>query len=172
MNRGQVQQVGMPDEVFNRPLNTFVGSPSMNLLDGTIRGGAEGRPVVDLAAFSQPVPDRFLDALRTKGVERVKWGIRPEAIKLLDEPQSDDVAGRVDVIEPLGSRQLIFMRSGDQVFVVMTDAERRFKVGETRSLRFEGKYVNMCDAQTGLSLSGGSAAEEAEHGEHTVVYRI
>ncbi len=155
MNRGQVQQVGMPDEVFNRPLNTFVGSPSMNLLDGTIRGGAEGRPVVDLAAFSQPVPDRFLDALRTKGVERVKWGIRPEAIKLLDEPQSDDVAGRVDVIEPLGSRQLIFMRSGDQVFVVMTDAERRFKVGETRSLRFEGKYVNMFDAQTGLSLSGG-----------------
>jgi multiple sugar transport system ATP-binding protein len=136
---------------------TFVGSPSMNMLNGTICSGADGRLIVDLVGFSQLVPGRFLDAVRSKGIEHVKWGIRPEAIRLPDEPQASDVEARIEVIEPLGSRQLLFVRFGGHVFEVMTDTERRFGIGERRHLRFDGKNVHMFDAQTGLSLGDQTA---------------
>jgi len=96
MEHGRVQQVGTPTEVFFKPRNTFVanfvGTPSMNLIDGRVH--RDGAICVDLDGLVQPVPERFEAALRAQPIEQVKWGIRPESIKLLD---SAEQAGDIPV---------------------------------------------------------------------------
>ena len=115
MNKGHVQQLGTPKEIYDRPANMFVagfmGSPSMNLLPATLRAegaglaaelaGADGRPV--RLALSQDDP-----ALRGYLDRPVVLGIRPEAIT---DPEGVDRNARntqalrnmVSVTEPAGS---------------------------------------------------------------------
>jgi multiple sugar transport system ATP-binding protein len=156
MHQGRVQQIGAPYEVFFKPHNVFVagfvGSPSMNMIDGAVHTQQGSGIVVQLPGLTQPAPERLVSKLRTGNNERVKWGIRPEHIKLTDGSGQNDVPGQIEVIEPLGSRQLLFVRVGECVFSVIEDATIRFAVGETCHLRFDEKNVHMFDADTGLSL--------------------
>jgi multiple sugar transport system ATP-binding protein len=156
MSQGQVQQIGTPYDVFFKPTNIFVagfvGSPSMNLLDGTLRREAE--LMVELPGFAQPIPDRFVARLHANGHDTVKWGIRPEHIKLTDGSGGNDVPGQLEVIEPLGSRQLLFVRAGTEVFTVIEDATIPHLVGENCHLCFDDKHVHLFESKTGQSLTG------------------
>lgn len=154
MSRGEIQQVGTPQEVFFKPRNTFVanfvGTPSMNLFDGTVQQNGGGLSV-NMDGFVQPLPQRFHPNARN--AQAVKWGIRPEAVKLVDNPESGDLAGVVELIEPLGSRQEVFVRAGGKLFSVMLDALHPVRVGDTCHLRFELDNVHLFDVQSGLSLA-------------------
>jgi len=153
MDHGNVQQVGTPQEVFFKPRNlfvaNFVGTPSMNLFDGTIQQNGSGL-CVDLAGLAQPLPERFQAA---KAGKEVKWGIRHEAVKILDDNEPGDVSGEIELIEALGSRQQVFVRAADKLFSVMIDALYPARVGDTLHLRFDASSVHLFDAQTGLSLA-------------------
>jgi len=153
MDRGSVQQVGTPQEVFFKPRNVFVanfvGTPSMNLFNGTIQQNGSGL-CVDLDGITQSLPAHFQ---RADGVKQVTWGIRPEAIKLVNDGQPGDVPGKIELIESLGSRQQVFVRAADKLFSVMIDALYPARVGETVHLRFDPGSVHLFDAQTGLSLA-------------------
>jgi multiple sugar transport system ATP-binding protein len=155
INEGHVQQVGTPQEVFFEPQNlfvaTFVGTPSMNLFDGVIQGDAD-KLCVDMAGFTQPLPERFHAALNAKTMQ-VKWGIRPEGIRLVSIGTPNSVAGQVEIIEPLGSRQLLFIRSGEKLFSVIVDALHPVRLGETCWLQFDDTRVHLFDAQSGLTLA-------------------
>lgn len=151
MDRGSVQQVGTPQEVFFKPRNVFVanfvGTPGMNLFDGMIQQNGSG-VCVDLDGIVQPLPAHF-----QREVKQVKWGIRPEAIKLVNDGQPGDVRGKIELIESLGSRQQVFVRAAGKLFSVMIDALYPARVGETVHLRFDPSSVHLFDAQTGLSLA-------------------
>lgn len=155
MSQGKVQQIGSSHEVFFKPNNVFVagfvGSPSMNLIDGTIR--RDKGIIIELPGFTQPVPEKFTPRLSSDHGQ-VKWGIRPEHIKLSDGAEANDVPGQMEVIEPLGSRQLLFVRAGAYVFSVLEDATITHTVGERCQLRFDEKYIHIFDGKTGLSLAG------------------
>ncbi len=93
------------------------------------------------------------------------WGIRPEGVRLVHEPQPDDVTGTIEIVEPLGSRQFLFVRVGQHLLTVVTDAEMRSNVGERCYLRFPSRSVHLFDAETRLSLpshaSGARSVLEA-----------
>ncbi len=79
-DKGRIQQVGTPSEVFNRPANLFVagfiGTPTMNFLDAQV-GERNGRRVLCGAGFAFPVPASF--DVRGAGVS---VGVRPQAWRL------------------------------------------------------------------------------------------
>ena len=79
MEKGHVQQVGTPREVYNNPKNLFVagfiGSPSMNMLEATFEGEA---PRVIGKGFNVPLPDRLRAAARAHNSRDVIVGMRPE----------------------------------------------------------------------------------------------
>jgi multiple sugar transport system ATP-binding protein len=156
INEGRVQQVGTPHEVFFEPQNlfvaTFVGTPSMNLFDGVIQRDADAL-CVDMAGFTQPLPERFRARVDAKTTTQVKWGIRPEGVRLVSASSPNHVAGQVEIIESLGSRQLIFIRSGEKLFTVIVDALHPVRLGETCCLQFDETRVHLFDAQSGLSLA-------------------
>jgi ABC-type sugar transport system ATPase subunit len=95
LDRGRVQQIGSPRDVFDRPANTFVaafvGAPTMNLLPATAHAG---RATLD--GTSQGVP--------ADGDGPITLGIRPGDLRL--DP-AGDLRGVVDVVESLGDEAIL-----------------------------------------------------------------
>jgi len=104
MDKGYIQQVGTPIEVYNKPANAFVaqfiGSPSMNMIDARFADGA-----VDTDYFRYELASTEVDP----SVERGQFGIRPEDIRVVEDASSSSVQARVDVVEELGSENLLHL---------------------------------------------------------------
>jgi len=117
MHQGLLQQVGTPEEVYNRPANTFVarfmGSPPMNLLparlgregDGAWLACAGGRVALDLPTLA---------GLGRSG--EILLGIRPEHIELAapDDPR-DGLLLPIDMVEPVGPRAIVHLGEGGRI---------------------------------------------------------
>ncbi|MCY3978946.1 MAG: ABC transporter ATP-binding protein [Chloroflexi bacterium] len=156
MKDGDIQQVGSPHEVFFAPRNAFVanfvGTPSMNMLHGTVSRGESGGFRLQLPGFDLSLPERFNRGLENMTGSRVIWGIRPEAIKLIPEPGENCVSGEVELVEALGSRDLIFVRVDEQLFGVIVDALESVAVGDICHLHFAAGQVRLFDADSERSL--------------------
>jgi multiple sugar transport system ATP-binding protein len=107
MNKGELQQLGTPEELYEHPANTFVarfiGSPSMNMLPSSVLGiGGTGQ----LAGF------------------------RPEHVRLGNgRPGSGNLEAAVEVVEYLGDEQLGHLRLGDHELIVKLPVEPRLRAG-------------------------------------------
>jgi multiple sugar transport system ATP-binding protein len=146
MRDGRIEQVGAPLELFDRPANLFVagfiGSPSMNLLKGTMRGGE--KPAVDISGTLFPVPP---NASVADG-RAVVYGVRPEHLEI----HADGVPARISVVEPTGSETLVFLRFGDSEIVALFRERHDFKPGDTLHLKPRLDQVHLFDAGTGSRL--------------------
>lgn len=156
MNRGDIQQAGAPHEVFFAPRNAFVanfvGTPSMNMFEGTVAGDEAGGYRAQLPGFELSLPARFHPGLANMRGQRVIWGIRPEAITLASEAGENTVSGEVELVEALGSRDLIFVRAAGQLFRVIVDALDSVALGERCNLQFADAQMHLFDADSELSL--------------------
>lgn len=98
MAGGEIQQIGTPDEIYNRPANTFVaafmGSPPMNLIAAEVRSGV--LHVGDAAVTAVSTPEG-----------PVTVGVRPEHLQLHHRYAEGLLSARVDFVEPLGSHVLV-----------------------------------------------------------------
>ena len=162
MDQGDIQQVGTPHEVFFAPQNAFVanfvGTPSMNMLPGTVQTGDAGGYRVQLPGFNLKLPTRFEDGLENMKSDGVIWGIRPEAIKLVSEPGENCVSGTVELVEALGSRDLMFVRAEQELFGVIVDALDSAAVGDNCHLYFDGAQMHLFAADSERSLLNSHAS--------------
>ena len=115
MHDGIVEQIGTPLELFDRPGNLFVaqfiGSPSMNVFDGVVRGGM----VEGLGARWPLLPGIGSDA------QAVHYGIRPTDLRLA----AVGIAARVVVVEPTGAETELLVEIGGRQFVVVIHGPHR-----------------------------------------------
>ncbi len=113
MRKGELQQVAPPQELYERPLNLFVGgfigSPAMNLAEGTIVG-ENGRLAVEIGDHRLALSDELLafrPRLRAYEGKRLVDGIRPENLEdaalVPETPEDERLRGVVVLREPLGS---------------------------------------------------------------------
>ena len=112
MDQGRIQQMGTPDEVFNRPLNQFVagfiGNPGMNFLEATVQADGDRLQFAG-QAFRCDVPAAMQAAARPLRGRPVVVGVRPQSLQL---GPADDAAAltlplRVDVCEYLGTETVL-----------------------------------------------------------------
>ncbi|HZS58032.1 MAG TPA: sn-glycerol-3-phosphate ABC transporter ATP-binding protein UgpC [Gemmatimonadaceae bacterium] len=108
MNRGAVQQIDAPRALYDRPANrfvaTFIGSPAMNMIDGT----------VDHGVFRTASGALTFDAPRSLPDGRLTLGLRPEhLVPITNASAPVTLRARVELIEPLGSEVLLHVRSAD-----------------------------------------------------------
>jgi len=113
MRDGNILQVGTPTDLYENPVDIFtarfIGSPSMNMLDGALSGGA-------LAIDGATVSGLALPAHEGK----VRLGIRPHDLVVGEAGGSGLVATcPVEAVEPLGAETLVHVRMGG-VLVVAT----------------------------------------------------
>jgi len=146
MNHGIVEQVGPPQEVYDRPATTFVagflGSPAMNLLPAA----ADGLGKVTLAGLAVPAqPAGAVPA------GPVTLGVRPEHVALDD---AADLRGGVVAAEYLGTTQLVTVDSAAGRLIARIASSIPARVGDQVGLRLTPGQVRLFDATTGRTLDG------------------
>lgn len=109
MDFGTVQQVGTPEEVYEKPANLFVagfvGTPRMNLIPVTVEE-QEGMIRLVNPLFTVTPGKSDQDALR-QGPREVTLGIRPENVLLSPLPFAEAFPAQIEVIEPQSSELII-----------------------------------------------------------------
>jgi multiple sugar transport system ATP-binding protein len=157
MNKGELQQVGTPLEVYERPANlfvaSFIGTPPMNFVPATLTNGGTK---VTASGFELPVPEAFRAAAADQDGRKVVLGIRPENIR---EAPRDAIRGTVPItaavefVEPLGYEVIVHGRVGDDVLVAKVDPHRSPQMGAQMSLVIEAEAVHLFDAVTEQRLT-------------------
>ncbi|WP_426130926.1 ABC transporter ATP-binding protein [Pararhizobium sp. PWRC1-1] len=121
LRAGQIEQVGAPIELYERPVNSFVagflGAPRINLLPATV--DAVNGEAAELSCAGGARLTAQVLAGSTKPGDKVTLGLRPELLAPADDGA---LQGIVDVIEQLGSMQLIYATLADGTSIV---AEQR-----------------------------------------------
>lgn len=149
MRDGHIQQIGTPTEVYGKPGNTFVarfiGSPSMNLLSGTI--GAGGIDLDGIGRTLLPMTAGLTDGLR------VMLGARPDDLRLVPpRPEGLNLKGVVAVVEPLGPDTLVYLDVAGQQVVTKAEARRELRVGETVEVAAAAGDLHFFDETTGRAI--------------------
>ena len=140
MNAGSIEQIGRPLELYDNPQSIFVagfiGSPSMNLLNGRF-DAADGREVFrTTAGIVLPLPT---GVSKPKGTTAV-YGIRPEYLAI--SSTGSGIPAKVMVVEPLGSETQITAVVGDQT--VVTVSHERISVEPDQLIRLEPQAERAC----------------------------
>jgi ABC-type sugar transport system ATPase subunit len=126
MNKGELQQIGAPEELYEHPANTFVarfiGSPAMNMLPSSVLGvGGDGQ----LAGF------------------------RPEHVELGNgRPGLASYEGSVEIVEYLGDEQVAYVRLGDHDLVVKLPVEPRLHPGDRKTFSVPLEKVTLFDEES------------------------
>jgi multiple sugar transport system ATP-binding protein len=138
MKDGVVQQVGTPNEIYltseNIFVGAFIGSPPINLLPCSTHSG-EGEISVVSDLFHVQVPKVMSQEL-SKGSGDITLGVRPEFVSL-GQKGRDSFQAHITLIEPLGSRTVIFLEAQGQEVRSVIQGESRLKEGESVSVTFQ-----------------------------------
>ena len=113
MQGGRIEQIGAPLELYDRPANifvaSFIGSPSMNMIDGVVQGGA-----VLAGGATLPLPP----GMQVAEGREVIYGVRPENLTV----SPTGISGTIAVVEPTGSETHVVIRiAGRELVAVFRD---------------------------------------------------
>jgi ABC-type sugar transport system ATPase subunit len=148
---GVLQQLGPPQEVYERPANLFVagfiGTPPMNTIEARVV--REGEVIAaGLPGARVPLPPPLAHAVAAQAAERVVIGVRPEHLLLSDDGV---VPATVTVVESLGHERNVACRLDDGTFIITRqdiDAPPP-SVGESVHLTTEPEHLHVFDAHSG-----------------------
>ncbi len=155
IRKGRIQQVDRPMTLYDEPRNRFVagflGSPSMNFVEGRIEPADGGTFVA--GDLRLPLGKKF-PSLAAGGARDVVLGVRPEDVY----PDAGGGTGRptikarVEVVEPMGNEKLIHVVAGGHPMVGRTSASSPVRVSEEIVLEINPERVQFFDAATGETL--------------------
>jgi len=155
MKDGNIEQVGTPDQVFNRPATQFVagfiGSPPMNMTEARI----DGKELVLPDGLRLPLPSHFQIA----SGRDVIFGLRPDDIYPeghgIDTGEEHEIATldlEVSLSEPLGNETLLFVDLGGAEWTSRMLNPSNVRRGTQMTFRLDLARAHLFDAATGVSL--------------------
>ena len=148
ISEGRLQQVGPPQDVYDRPQNLFVarfiGSPPMDVVEGTVSVAGDAEATIDLGAAGSVSASVLAGRPLTDG-RRVLVGIRPEHLVL----GSGSLHGVVGVIESLGHERHLFIDLGGNQIICRQSAEDPAPTqGERVELNVAPRHVHVFDPES------------------------
>ena len=159
MNDGVLQQVGLPSDVYQHPVNLFVaqfvGSPIMNVVNGAIRPGDGCTNVVlgeNDAVQRFPVELYHKVAERRQGQDKLAIGVRPEAVLVARQATDGYFPAEAHIIERLGPYDIVDLKFGTQLLRSRTTSGYVKKAGDAVWARLDEKQTHFFDRRTGESL--------------------
>ncbi|WP_320201299.1 sn-glycerol-3-phosphate import ATP-binding protein UgpC [Agrobacterium sp. rho-13.3] len=170
MNKGNVEQVGQPLDIYNRPASTFVasfiGSPAMNLFDGSVDAQTAS---VMFGNWSVPLPPQAVTGLQGK---EVIVGIRPEHCTVSHE--GDGISAIVDFVEELGSGRVVHAEVRGQIFAATIGEDFPVRSGDRITLQFPPLHLHFFDKQTGrrIELDAMPSQHANVSAEHTLEHGV
>jgi len=147
MSNGKVQQLGTPDDIYFRPANRFVaefiGTPSMNTLEGHLRIDSDTALFV-LAGAEAAIPVSNASG-NVAGQQQATLGVRPEAVTLV-AAGTGLFNGTVELIEPLHPDVFLTIKVGEQRVLARTDSSVRLVPGDAVGLEVAPGAIHLFDA--------------------------
>ncbi len=142
LDRGKIQQIGTPQQIYDRPNNrmvsTFLGSPPMNLIPTTFSGTSFQIGGQSILTSLNVSPGQF------------DLGIRPEHVSV--NAQNPHCIAEVSVIEPLGREVLVRVVLEGRSLNLQTDPALNLKLGDRLPLRFDLDRIFLFDLISGMCI--------------------
>jgi multiple sugar transport system ATP-binding protein len=186
MRKGELQQVGSPQELYDEPVNLFVagfiGSPAMNFMPVEVSGGAAKLPFVDVE-----LPDATRRALESHSGSNLMAGIRPEHFEdaeLVGDQSGPTFEVTVELLESMGSELYAYFDvetggatseqleelaadtgaefgsgSDEAQVVARLDAASKARKGERIKLWLDPERIHFFDVDSGERISAGDAGD-------------
>ena len=154
LDDGKIQQVGRPDDFYNRPANLFVakfiGSPTMNILEGKILDGKfvshNGLIVITPCEADEKNLAPYED-------KRVSVGIRSERFESGGD-FGDTFEANIEVVEMLGKEKTLYAKLDDgQELLITTPGHYKYNAGERHSFGFDTEAIHFFDSETGKRIN-------------------
>lgn len=169
MKEGTVQQVAPPLDLYNRPVNKFVGgfigSPPMNFLHARVEEGPKNISLVigkNGDSGRLDLSGRWSKALRSYVGKGVVMGVRPEDIydKVYYQGNGEGrtLSTVVDVVEPMGAEKYLYLSSSDSNLVARVSPDNEARVSQRIDVVLHLENVKFFDMETEAVIT----AEEPE----------
>jgi multiple sugar transport system ATP-binding protein len=146
MQKGHIEQMGSPLDVYDRPANLFVagfiGSPSMNFLDGVVRH-RDGAVVAEIADTNVPLAQGGL-----ADGQAIVVGVRPEHLL----PGDTGLSGQIAVVEPTGAETHLFVRVGPKDITAILRERRNLLPGQDIRLQVQPGTAHVFDPASGMRI--------------------
>ncbi|WP_454855696.1 ABC transporter ATP-binding protein [Rhizobium binxianense] len=151
LNQGRVEQTGSPLELYEKPTNLFVaafiGSPAMNMLDGTVEG-SNGEPA---ARLGDGTVIRIAPGRKVKSGQAVTVGLRPEHLTP-GTGGGTALAGQTLLVEPTGAQTHVVFNLAGQPVTAIVDGEYPAQYGALFRANIGSDQVHIFDRGTGIAL--------------------
>jgi multiple sugar transport system ATP-binding protein len=164
LNDGKLQQIGTPLELYYEPENqfvgTFIGSPSMNVVEGVYDGQK-----LDLGGFDYELTDTQRDRLDTHltGGE-VTLGIRPEDLKFVSEMGSRTAQFTASIVEPMGNENVVHLDHEMGEIIATIGGSQIIRQDDRVRARLPADHVHVFDGETGEAMFNRTRTEETAAG--------
>ena len=150
MRGGKIQQIDAPAVVYGKPANMYVagflGSPSMNFIEGRLHTGGQGVRFVN-DTVSLDVSTYAFAQVPLDG-QAVVLGIRPEDLSAALQPGGHHLQARVRLVEPMGPNQVLWLQAGAQQLGLTTDSTLAAPAGAEVYVTLAAHRVSLFDPST------------------------
>jgi multiple sugar transport system ATP-binding protein len=150
MREGRIEQMGRPLDLYDQPANkfvaSFIGSPAMNFLEGTVvvhNSVMYFRSRNGMLIKLEAAHARLMD-------QAVTLGIRPEHIELATVEEGGSIPMTISVIEPTGGEATFILRAGKDELVVVKNGRHGLSPGETVWIRPMAEHLHFFDEQENI----------------------
>jgi len=147
MKGGKIMQLGTPNEIYNHPKNLyvadFIGSPSMNFLNGELKD-------TKFTNGSLELPMGSYQFIKKTNLKNVTIGIRPEHIITGELSRKAPVITNVTInlVEPMGSDTLVYANLSDVQIRIRMEGNAKVKIGDRLEIGINPSRASLFDTQT------------------------
>lgn len=147
MKGGKIMQLGTPNEIYNHPKNLyvadFIGSPSMNFLNGELKD-------TKFINGSLELPMGSYQFIKKTNLKNVTIGIRPEHIITGELSKKAPVITNVTInlVEPMGSDTLVYANLSDVQIRIRMEGNAKVKIGDRLEIGIDPSRASLFDTQT------------------------
>ena len=147
MKGGKIMQLGTPNEIYNHPKNLyvadFIGSPSMNFLNGELKD-------TKFTNVSLELPMGSYQLIKKTNLKNVTIGIRPEHIITGELSKKAPVITNVTInlVEPMGSDTLVYANLSDVQIRIRMEGNAKVKIGDRLEIGIDPSRASLFDTQT------------------------
>ncbi|GAA0322414.1 sn-glycerol-3-phosphate ABC transporter ATP-binding protein UgpC [Bacillus carboniphilus] len=161
LHDGEIQQIGAPIDIYNKPANpfvaTFIGSPSMNIANAVVQ---DQKTIAIADEISIPIPKDEQSILSSSN--QLLVGIRPEYIKIAPKDSKDINRVLVEVlnVEVLGNETVFSFKLGDSEWWAKWTGQWSMTIGDTIPILLDYHSICLFDAETEKLLKAPSNIEQ------------